>query len=143
MAKRNRQDAGDESVAGSVGIPPQPAAVEVGKREEEGEREEARGKREPEARAPVPDGLPAHAMVEIVVPMAGLDPNAHLSRHVEAQLTPEQAVILRGVQNALNQRYARMANGKFVQSGADAVRWLLEQVACRQAASSAELQGKA
>ncbi len=79
---------------------------------------------------------PAPSTVSIDVPLGQVDLDQvaagklHLSRHVEiGRLTHDQKLALRRLQRGLDQSGARLANGKRIGSNADAVRWLLEQVA--------------
>jgi len=76
---------------------------------------------------PEPSGLPD--AVTIQAPLGEID-QGYLNRHVEARLTTEQQQqsmrrLLRGLQMAEE----RLSNGKPVASNADAIRWLLEQMA--------------
>jgi len=72
----------------------------------------------------------AGVVVEIAVPLAPLDEAAYMSSHVEVRrLDVPQRTALRRLRNGLNAAGARLANTKFVESPADAVRWLLEQIA--------------
>lgn len=52
---------------------------------------------------------------------------AYRSRHVEFQSTPEQSDFIARLRTGLNANAIRLANGRFVQTAADAVRWLIEQ----------------
>lgn len=73
---------------------------------------------------------PAVALAAIAdVPLGRLDPAAYRSRHVEVgHMTPDQATALKRLAIGLDQQGARLANGKHIDSNADAVRWLLEQL---------------
>lgn len=64
----------------------------------------------------------------VTLPLAEIDDAAYLSQHVEAQLTRVQARALRQVFNALRKEAALLTNGRYVQSMADTVRWILEQI---------------
>ena len=48
--------------------------------------------------------------------------------HVDAQLNRKQATTLRQIQHALDMGDYRMANGKHVNTKADVVRWLIDQI---------------
>lgn len=48
--------------------------------------------------------------------------------HVEAQLDTPQSIMLRQLQLGLKEQGAELANGRLVESGADVVRYLLEQL---------------
>lgn len=65
--------------------------------------------------------------VTIAIPIAETN-GAEPIRHIEARLTPEQGRTLQQIRDALNAACARQADGRFVQSNADAVRWMIEAV---------------
>lgn len=52
----------------------------------------------------------------------------YVSRHLEVQLSGEQAIALRRIVLGLDGQRAKLRNGKRVFKGADAIRWLLEQI---------------
>lgn len=82
---------------------------------------------EPEIPADTPPPeLEAMETVTIEVPLRG-DRDIGPS-HVDAQLDRRQAKIIGRVQNALYCGSYRTANGKYVHSRADAVRWLIEKI---------------
>ncbi len=66
------------------------------------------------------------ARVVVILPVGEIDPIAHVARHVDVKLSPDQATTLRRLFNAT--RGEELANGRFVQSHGDAVKWLLEQI---------------
>jgi len=69
-------------------------------------------------------------MVSIEAPVRPILPG-YRTRHVQIQsLTALQSEGLTRLQAGLAE--TRLANGRLVQSKADAVRWLLEQIACGQ-----------
>jgi hypothetical protein len=69
-------------------------------------------------------------VVTVELPTAPVDPLAYMSDHVEGRLiTPKQRRGLRLILNGGLAAPARLENGRFVQTGIDAVRYLLEQVA--------------
>jgi hypothetical protein len=70
--------------------------------------------------------LPSSAVIE--VPLGNLVEGGHLSRHVEARLDQRQREALRRLYSGLYDARTKLANGKFVLSNADAIRWLLEQL---------------
>ncbi|REJ65844.1 MAG: hypothetical protein DWQ31_16665 [Planctomycetota bacterium] len=51
------------------------------------------------------------------------DPRIHTTR-----ISPQQAVALKLLSTSLNQQGARMSNERFVQSAADALRYILDQI---------------
>lgn len=53
---------------------------------------------------------------------------SYVVRHVDTTLTDYQARSLRRLVEGLQVRPHRTVNGRIVQSGADAIKWLLEQV---------------
>lgn len=67
--------------------------------------------------------------VQISVPLEVAEPDGYVSTHVEVRLSGRQAVGLHRLWRTLNRRDERTLNGKHVQSRADAVRWLLEELA--------------
>ena len=73
-----------------------------------------------------PNG-PASAIVE--VPLADPEPDSYLSRHVQVQLDAEQRVAMRRLLNGLRQANEHLASGRAVQSNANAIEWVLEQIA--------------
>jgi hypothetical protein len=66
---------------------------------------------------------------ELMLPMAPATTSAYIPTHVDVHLSVTQAAALRRVFDGLQARAVRLENGRFVQTGADAVRWILEQVA--------------
>jgi len=79
----------------------------------------------------VPAPLPiADTTAALYVPLAAAKlENCYIGTHVEARLSHDQALTLRRVHLALDARGARLANGRRVIHVADAVKWLLEQIA--------------
>lgn len=65
----------------------------------------------------------------LAVPLGEIPAGVYVSKHVEAQLDGPQAATLRRVLAGLDRDGARLANGRRVTSSADAVRWLLENIA--------------
>jgi hypothetical protein len=64
----------------------------------------------------------------IIVPLGAIQ-NGYLSNHVEARLaTDKQRRNMRRVLQGLRQRGEKLENGRFVDTQADAVKWLLEQL---------------
>jgi hypothetical protein len=55
--------------------------------------------------------------------------NCYVSRHVDCQLSHAQARTLRELVEGLMDAQARLANGRRVTTSADAVRYLLDQLA--------------
>lgn len=52
--------------------------------------------------------------------------HGYCQRHVEARLTQKQAETLRAIRSGLDGQ--KMLNGRYVQSAADAIRWILDQI---------------
>ena len=52
----------------------------------------------------------------------------YFSNRVDMTLTIEQAKVLKAILFGLQAKYARLANGKEVANGQDAIKWLLENV---------------
>lgn len=65
----------------------------------------------------------------IPLPEAGPVDNGYCARHMHLELTFQQAQAARSLFQALDGRQDRLANGRVVASSADAIRWLLEQIA--------------
>jgi len=63
----------------------------------------------------------------IKVPLGRIQPGGFVVRHVEAVLDKSQAVTLKRITSALRVRNDEQRNGRPIVSGADAVRWILEQ----------------
>lgn len=82
----------------------------------------AKGKKAKAEREELPTAL-------IEVPLGEVDERGYAARHVDAQLTPEQRGSLRRVLRGLVDKGAKMKSGKPVWTSADAIRWMLEQVA--------------
>lgn len=89
----------------------------------------------PQHRNAQPDSVESHdaGIIQIAIPYDSRRPPGYesyqdRSSHIEAQLNKEQATALRNIRYALNARAMRTKSGRFVQSNADAVRWLLEQI---------------
>ena len=72
-------------------------------------------------------------VVRIMLPM-GETPvgESYVSRHVEVNaLSHEQALAMRRLFDGLQESVARLKSGKVITHPADAVRWLLEQIAAQ------------
>lgn len=69
----------------------------------------------------------AQNTVLIEVPIAEVPP-ADWSLHINTHLTPQLSLALRRVTAALDQRLARLPNGRRVVNPCDALKYLLEQV---------------
>ncbi len=65
--------------------------------------------------------------VSITVPLGPLH-DGYLSRHVQAQLDDRQRRNMRRMLQGLRLTGAKTISGKFVETPADAVRWMLEQL---------------
>ena len=63
-----------------------------------------------------------------IVPYAIRLPEGYVARHFEVQLSQQHAEKLRRLAYALNRDDRRLKNDRHVESGADAIRWLLEQL---------------
>ena len=73
------------------------------------------------------DENPPPDSVLIEVPIAEVPP-ATWALHINTHLTPEQSDALRGVTAALDERLARLSNGRRVINPCDALKYLLEQI---------------
>ena len=65
----------------------------------------------------------------LVVPIAERDFAYGALRHADCQLSDRQAAILRLVLTGLYETNSRLANGRPVVTTADAIRWIMEQLA--------------
>lgn len=79
------------------------------------------------------NGVPSSNGRELVQPRIALfvlngPPLGYVSNHVDAKLDARQALVLRQIRDGLDSQGARLRSGARVNSTADAVRWLLEQV---------------
>jgi hypothetical protein len=83
----------------------------------------------PAAVVPIEEfSLPSLEAVTLEAPLAVLDAG-YLSRHVEARLNTElQRQALRRLTQGLRQAGEVLEDGRRVQSQADAIKWLLEQL---------------
>lgn len=61
--------------------------------------------------------------------------------HLESRLTHSQSVALRRIADGLEHSRARLTNGKYVDSSAAAVRWLLEQACAAIEAADKDTHG--
>lgn len=78
--------------------------------------------------SPAQTAGPSRAAIEI--PIGPVDPRAYRSTHLDvSRLTPQQSHGLRRVQNGLDLTRAVLDSGRRVTTPADAIRWLLEQIA--------------
>lgn len=64
----------------------------------------------------------------IVVPVAAPPSGAYRQRHIDVHLDATQAEGLRRIFDGLQAAAAKLGNGRFINSPADAVRWVLERV---------------
>ena len=71
------------------------------------------------------DDTPDSVLIE--VPLADVPP-ATWRLHINTHLTPDQSHALRRVTTALDERLARLSNGRRVVNPCDALKYLLEQV---------------
>lgn len=67
--------------------------------------------------------------VSVVLPLAPVNLQAYIPLHAEVRFTRDQGIALKQVYTALNDAGARMDNKRYVQSYADALRYVMEQVA--------------
>lgn len=79
-------------------------------------------------KVPLAIAQPLPEKIVIEAPMGGLD-EGYLSRHVQVQLNGHQRETLRRLVNGLRDSDERLADGKAIESNADAVKWILEQLA--------------
>lgn len=83
----------------------------------------------PTTEAPaVEPGPPAPDECTLRLPMLRLG-FGYIRRRLDADLSRTQAGQLKALELGLQSREARLANGKLVASGSDAIRWLLEELA--------------
>lgn len=70
-------------------------------------------------------------LIEVAVPIADFPIGAYVTRHVEVQLDERQATTLKRLLAGLDRAGRRLANQRRVQSHADALKWLLEELGAR------------
>ena len=73
------------------------------------------------------DGKLCTCMVE--VPMLHLDGVGFVKRRIEAKLSTDQAMALKGLKLGLEAADARLKDGSRVRHASDAIRWMLENLA--------------
>ena len=67
-------------------------------------------------------------MLRVDIPIDEAQPPGHVSNHADCKLDRNQATTLRRIQNELDRSGAKLANGRRVVTGPDALRWILEQI---------------
>lgn len=101
--------------------------------------EESKPDPEDDDQIPAPTLYSIANLVSIEIPLgeiptdAGGEPTVNIPRRVEARLngragSSAQRVILKRITIALNDADARLESGRHVESGPDAIRWLLEAI---------------
>jgi hypothetical protein len=74
-------------------------------------------------------GGPPQRAVTVQVPVAPVNEEANMPRHVDVHLDRVQQIGLRATYNALHaDPPAKLRSGRYVQSFTDAVRWMFEQI---------------
>lgn len=106
---------------GSEAAPPKPAAA---------------------ARVTVPnnpvDPVAVIQNVLVELPTTGIPPATYIPRKIELRLTEKQGRAYRQVTLGIHETAAKLDNGKYVNSGVDAVRWILERIADSLAPEASE-----
>ena len=85
-----------------------------------------------------PLGQNGEYVVQIDVPLAEAEPGTYMGQHVEARLTPVQGAALNRLFTALHKQGETLQGGRHVDTRADAMRWLLEQVSEARAGEAPE-----
>jgi len=75
-----------------------------------------------------PGALESQSVI-IELPVGPPEFDGYVTRHIDIQLDQRQARALRRVFSALHDSAVRLPNGRYVQSSADALRYILEQIA--------------
>ena len=76
-----------------------------------------------------PARCPTDGVREIALELPMLsEPDRYTTRHLDIQLRQAQAIALRMLFNGCQERRARLADGKYINTTADAVRFLLERI---------------
>ena len=65
----------------------------------------------------------------VTFPVGEIPDGVYLTAHIDVQLDGEQRAAMRRLLEGFSDRPQRLANGRFIQNGADVVRYLCEQVA--------------
>ncbi len=81
----------------------------------------------------IPLGIPPDSGYEAQKAAGGKVEFSQKSAHVDAQLGAEAAVAFLRIRNGLRDKAAKLLSGRPVWSNADALRWLMEQVAAEVA----------
>lgn len=66
--------------------------------------------------------------IDLKLPIAKPQENAYQSPRVDVMLNPAQTLAMRRLLDGLQQRQAKLSNGRLIQANADVVRYLLERV---------------
>lgn len=86
---------------------------------------------------PTPHPLPVAVIerrietVTIAIPLGEIGPG-HTPQHVEAWLKPHQSSALQELVVALRDKRATMGDRREIRTAADAIRWMLEQIAVKR-----------
>jgi hypothetical protein len=68
----------------------------------------------------------------IKVPVLENTFDGYFSNRVDLKLTNEQTQTLKSVLFGLQSKYTKLANGKEITNGADAIKWILEEMTVRK-----------
>jgi len=71
---------------------------------------------------------PSFVAISLRAPMLDGDPAGYCPQHVDCQFRGGLAITLRRLYDGLDAVGARLADGKRIAGGVDAIRWLLEQL---------------
>lgn len=74
----------------------------------------------------LPAAPPQIVAITVEVPAMALDDGGYAARFVQLRLNERQARKLRSIQLGLEQHNAKLADGSYVNTPLDAVRWMLE-----------------
>jgi hypothetical protein len=71
---------------------------------------------------------PRLCLTKTILPMIAGEAPGFQTKHIELQLSAEEAAIVARLRVGLSEEHRQLAKGKHVESANDAVRWLIQQV---------------
>ena len=79
-----------------------------------------------------------HRAVTMEIPDRDRESPSYCEEHVDLRLTRPHALATRLLRDALRAQHAEMDNGRHVETTADTIRWLLDQLAKGYASTKAD-----
>jgi hypothetical protein len=71
---------------------------------------------------------PRLCLTKTILPMVAGEAPGFQTKHIELQLSTEEAAIVARLRVGLSEEHRQLAKGKHVESANDAVRWLIQQI---------------